>query len=248
VTAPGAGAPAAAGPLLEVRDLRVRYGTIEAVKGLTFSVARGEIVCLIGANGAGKTTTLRTLSGLLAPAGGEIRYDGRRIDQLPAHEIVRRGLAHVPEGRRVFPFMTVRENLDMGAFTRRDAGRADDLERVYGLFPILRERSRQAGGTLSGGEQQMLAMGRALMARPQLLLLDEPSMGLAPIVVQRIFDIVREISRNGTTILLVEQNAAQALRLADRGYVLETGRIVLQDTARSLLADEQVRKSYLGEE
>jgi branched-chain amino acid transport system ATP-binding protein len=236
------------GPLLDVSDLRVRYGTIEAVKGLTFSVARGEIVCLIGANGAGKTTTLRTLSGLLRPSGGEVRYDGHRIDQRAAHDIVRLGLVHVPEGRRVFPFMTVRENLDMGAFTRRDAGQHEDLERVYELFPILRDRARQAAGTLSGGEQQMLAMGRALMARPQLLLLDEPSMGLAPVVVQRIFSIVREISRTGTTILLVEQNAAAALRLADRGYVLETGRIVLHDAASSLLADEGVRKAYLGEE
>jgi branched-chain amino acid transport system ATP-binding protein len=236
------------GPLLDVRDLRVRYGSIEAVKGLTFSVAPGEIVCLIGANGAGKTTTLRTLSGLLRAVGGEIHYDGRRIDQLPAHAIVHLGLAHVPEGRRVFPFMSVRENLDMGAFTRHDAGVAADLERVFELFPILRDRARQAAGTLSGGEQQMLAMGRALMARPQLLLLDEPSMGLAPIVVQRIFAIVREISRDGTTILLVEQNAAAALRLADRGYVLETGRIVLADAAGALLANEQVRKTYLGEE
>jgi branched-chain amino acid transport system ATP-binding protein len=234
-------------PLLDVRDLRVRYGSIEAVKGLTFSVAPGEIVCLIGANGAGKTTTLRTLSGLLRPAGGEVHYAGQRIDRLPAHAIVNAGLAHVPEGRRVFPFMSVRENLDMGAFTRRDAGRGADLERVFELFPILRDRARQAAGTLSGGEQQMLAMGRALMARPQLLLLDEPSMGLAPIVVQRIFAIVREISRDGTTILLVEQNAAAALRLADRGYVLETGRIVLADAAAALLADEQVRKTYLGE-
>jgi branched-chain amino acid transport system ATP-binding protein len=240
---PGNGAE----PLLDVRDLRVRYGSIEAVKGLTFSVAPGEIVCLIGANGAGKTTTLRTLSGLLRPAGGEVHYAGQRIDRLPAHAIVNAGLAHVPEGRRVFPFMSVRENLDMGAFTRRDAGLATDLERVFELFPILRDRARQAAGTLSGGEQQMLAMGRALMARPQLLLLDEPSMGLAPIVVQRIFAIVREISRDGTTILLVEQNAAAALRLADRGYVLETGRIVLADAAAALLADEQVRKTYLGE-
>jgi branched-chain amino acid transport system ATP-binding protein len=240
---PGNGAE----PLLDVRDLRVRYGSIEAVKGLTFSVAPGEIVCLIGANGAGKTTTLRTLSGLLRPAGGEVHYAGQRIDRLPAHAIVNAGLAHVPEGRRVFPFMSVRENLDMGAFTRRDAGLAADLERVFELFPILRDRARQAAGTLSGGEQQMLAMGRALMARPQLLLLDEPSMGLAPIVVQRIFAIVREISRDGTTILLVEQNAAAALRLADRGYVLETGRIVLADAAAALLADEQVRKTYLGE-
>jgi branched-chain amino acid transport system ATP-binding protein len=235
--------------LLDVRDLRVRYGTIEAVKGLTFSVAPGEIVCLIGANGAGKTTTMRTLSGLLRPSSGEVWYGGERIDHLHAHDIVRAGLAQVPEGRRVFPYMTVRENLDMGAYTRRDRSAvAADLDKVYDLFPILRERARQAAGTLSGGEQQMLAMGRALMARPQLLLMDEPSMGLAPIVVQRIFAIVREISADGTTILLVEQNAAAALRLADRGYVLETGRIVLADTASSLLADEQVRKTYLGEE
>jgi branched-chain amino acid transport system ATP-binding protein len=249
VTAAGAAASPDAGLLLDVRDLRVRYGTIEAVKGLTFSVAPGEIVCLIGANGAGKTTTMRTLSGLLRPSGGEIRYQGERIDHVPAHDIVRRGLAHVPEGRRVFPFMTVRENLDMGAYTRRDhTAVAADLERVYALFPILLERARQAAGTLSGGEQQMLALGRALMARPHLLLLDEPSMGLAPIIVQRIFAIIREISRDGTTILLVEQNAAAALRLADRGYVLETGRIVLADEAASLLANDQVRKTYLGEE
>jgi branched-chain amino acid transport system ATP-binding protein len=246
----GARASGATGadPLLSVRDLRVSYGNIEAVKGLTFSVDRGEIVCLIGANGAGKTTTLRTLSGLLRPTAGEIHYAGERIDELPAHHIVRKGLAQVPEGRRVFPYMTVRENLDMGAFTRHDTGRGADLDRIFELFPILRDRSRQAAGTLSGGEQQMLAMGRALMARPQLLLMDEPSMGLAPLVVQRIFDIVREISRDGTTILLVEQNAAAALRLADRGYVLETGRIVLADAAAALLTDEQVRKTYLGEE
>jgi branched-chain amino acid transport system ATP-binding protein len=234
--------------LLDVKDIHVFYGSIEAVKGMSFHVDRGEIVCLIGANGAGKTTTLRTVSGLLRPREGAIFYDGQRIDLLPAHEIVILGVAQSPEGRRIFPRMTVRENLDMGAFTRKDAGQREDLERILELFPILGERARQAAGTLSGGEQQMLAIGRALMAKPKLLLLDEPSMGLAPIVVQRIFDIVREISEQGMTILLVEQNAAQALSLADRGYVIETGKIVLEDEARSLLANERVRKAYLGEE
>ena len=229
--------------LLDVKDIHVFYGSIEAVKGMSFHVDRGEIVCLIGANGAGKTTTLRTVSGLLRPREGAIFYD-----LLPAHEIVVLGVAQSPEGRRIFPRMSVRENLDMGAFTRKDAGQREDLERILELFPILRERARQAAGTLSGGEQQMLAIGRALMAKPKLLLLDEPSMGLAPIVVQRIFDIVREISEQGMTILLVEQNAAQALSLADRGYVIETGKIVLEDEARSLLANERVRKAYLGEE
>jgi branched-chain amino acid transport system ATP-binding protein len=234
--------------LLDVKDIHVFYGSIEAVKGMSFHVDRGEIVCLIGANGAGKTTTLRTVSGLLRPREGAIFYDGQRIDLLPAHEIVVLGVAQSPEGRRIFPRMSVRENLDMGAFTRKDSGQREDLERILELFPILRERARQAAGTLSGGEQQMLAIGRALMAKPKLLLLDEPSMGLAPIVVQRIFDIVREISEQGMTILLVEQNAAQALSLADRGYVIETGKIVLEDQARSLLANERVRKAYLGEE
>jgi branched-chain amino acid transport system ATP-binding protein len=234
--------------LLDVKDIHVFYGNIEAVKGMSFHVDRGEIVSLIGANGAGKTTTLRTVSGLLRPREGAVFYDGQRIDLLPAHEIVVLGVAQSPEGRRIFPRMSVRENLDMGAFTRKDAGQREDLERILELFPILRERARQAAGTLSGGEQQMLAIGRALMAKPKLLLLDEPSMGLAPIVVQRIFDIVREISEQGMTILLVEQNAAQALSLADRGYVIETGKIVLEDEARSLLANERVRKAYLGEE
>ena len=234
--------------LLDIKDIHVFYGSIEAVKGMSFHVDRGEIVCLIGANGAGKTTTLRTVSGLLRPREGAVFYDGQRIDLLPAHEIVVLGVAQSPEGRRIFPRMSVRENLDMGAFTRKDAGQREDLERILELFPILRERARQSAGTLSGGEQQMLAIGRALMAKPKLLLLDEPSMGLAPIVVQRIFDIVREISEQGMTILLVEQNAAQALSLADRGYVIETGKIVLEDEARSLLANERVRKAYLGEE
>jgi branched-chain amino acid transport system ATP-binding protein len=234
--------------LLDVKDIHVFYGNIEAVKGMSFHVDRGEIVCLIGANGAGKTTTLRTVSGLLRPREGAIFYDDQRIDLLPAHEIVGLGVAQSPEGRRIFPRMTVRENLDMGAFTRKDAEQRQDLEHILELFPILKERARQAAGTLSGGEQQMLAIGRALMTKPKLLLLDEPSMGLAPIVVQRIFETIREISQQGVTILLVEQNAAQALGLANRGYVIETGRIVLEDEARALLANERVRKAYLGEE
>jgi branched-chain amino acid transport system ATP-binding protein len=234
--------------LLDVKDIHVFYGNIEAVKGISFHVDRGEIVCLIGANGAGKTTTLRTVSGLLRPKEGAIFYDDQRIDLLPAHEIVGLGIAQSPEGRRIFPRMTVRENLDMGAFTRKDADQRHDMERILELFPILKERARQAAGTLSGGEQQMLAIGRALMTKPKLLLLDEPSMGLAPIVVERIFQTIREISEQGVTILLVEQNAAQALGLANRGYVIETGRIVLEDEARALLANERVRKAYLGEE
>ena len=235
--------------LLDVKDIHVFYGNIEAVKGMSFHVNRGEIVCLIGANGAGKTTTLRTVSGLLRPAEGAIFYEGQRIDLVPAHEIVGLGVAQSPEGRRIFPRMSVRENLDMGAFIRRDAAaQREDLDRIMELFPILRERARQAAGTLSGGEQQMLAMGRALMARPKLLLLDEPSMGLAPIVVQTIFDTIGDINSQGTTVLLVEQNAAQALSLAHRGYVIETGKIVLEDEASALLENEQVRKAYLGEE
>jgi len=234
--------------LLDVKDIHVFYGNIEAVKGMSFHVDRGEIVCLIGANGAGKTTTLRTVSGLLRPKEGAIFYDDQRIDLLPAHEIVSLGVAQSPEGRRIFPRMSVRENLDMGAFTRKDAEQRQDMERILELYPILKERARQAAGTLSGGEQQMLAIGRALMTKPKLLLLDEPSMGLAPIVVERIFQTIREISEQGVTILLVEQNAAQALGLANRGYVIETGRIVLEDEARALLANERVRKAYLGEE
>jgi branched-chain amino acid transport system ATP-binding protein len=234
---------------LDVKDIHVFYGSIEAVKGMSFHVNQGEIVCLIGANGAGKTTTLRTVSGLLRPAEGAIFYNGQRIDLLPAHQIVNLGVAQAPEGRRIFPRMTVRENLDMGAFVRRDAdGQREDMDRMMELFPILKERARQAAGTLSGGEQQMLAMGRALMARPKLLLLDEPSMGLAPIVVQTIFDTIRDINEQGMTVLLVEQNAAQALSLAHRGYVIETGKIVLEDQASALLENEQVRKAYLGVE
>jgi branched-chain amino acid transport system ATP-binding protein len=239
---PGSGAG-----LLEVVDLHVSYGKIEAVKGISFSVPAGQVVTLIGGNGAGKTTTLRAISGLLRPAGGSIVFDGQRIDETPAHEIVERGVAQSPEGRRIFPRMSVRENLDLGAFIRT-GDISDDLNRVYELFPVLRERRNQAAGTLSGGEQQMLAMGRALMSRPRLLMLDEPSMGLSPIMMQRIFSTVKELKEAGTTILLVEQNAQAALRLADHGYVIETGRIVLSDSGAALLENEEVRKAYLGED
>jgi branched-chain amino acid transport system ATP-binding protein len=235
-------------PLLEVRDLRVSYGQIEAVRGISFAVSAGQVVALIGSNGAGKTTTLRTLSGLLRPAGGEIRLDGERIDHLPAHEIVARGVAHAPEGRRLFPRMTIRENLDLGAYRRHDAEIDADVANVYELFPILAERRSQAAGTLSGGEQQMLAIGRALMSRPRLLMLDEPSMGLSPLVMRTIFATLAELKARGTTLLLVEQNAQAALALADAGHVLETGRIVLSGSATDLLGDENVRKAYLGED
>ncbi|MGH2704344.1 MAG: ABC transporter ATP-binding protein [Actinomycetota bacterium] len=234
--------------ILELAGLRVRYGMIEAVKGLSLDVEQGEIVTLIGANGAGKTTTLRTISGLQHPAAGEIRFAGERIDNLPANQVVGKGVGHSPEGRRVFPRMTVRENLEMGAFRRRNQREVgEDFERVYGLFPVLKQRESQWAGTLSGGEQQMLAMGRALMGRPRLLMLDEPSMGLAPMVVERIFGVISEINEQGTTILLVEQNAQMALSLANRGYVLESGEIVLADTGRALLQNDRVRRAYLGE-
>ncbi len=232
--------------LLELDDVRVRYGAIAALKGISLDIESGEIVTLLGANGAGKTTTLRTISGQLQPYGGEIRFDGRRIDGLAAHEVVALGIGHSPEGRRIFPRMSVLENLQMGAY-RFGKARKEDLDRVFGLFPRLLERRTQDGGTLSGGEQQMLAIGRALMSRPRLLLLDEPSMGLAPLLVQQIFDIIREINEQGTTVLLVEQNAAQALSIAHRGYVLETGSIVMSDVASSLLVDPRVRAAYLGE-
>ncbi len=235
--------------MLEVRDLRVAYGKIEAVKGISFSVETGSVVTLIGGNGAGKTTTLRTLSGLLRPAAGEIVFEGVRIDGMPAHEIVQRGIAQSPEGRKIFPRMTVAENLELGAFTRRDRdGVEADRAHVYELFPVLGERSSQAAGTLSGGEQQMLAMGRAMMSRPRLLMLDEPSMGLSPIMMERIFSTIRTLKDAGTTILLVEQNAQAALTLADYGYVIETGTIALADEGRKLLGNEQVRKAYLGED
>jgi branched-chain amino acid transport system ATP-binding protein len=233
--------------LLEVTDLEVRYGAIKAIKGITFTVGQGEIVALLGANGAGKTTTQKTISGMLRPSAGSVVFDGQRIDGIPAHRLIDLGICHVPEGRHVFPRMSVAENLEMGAFRFR---RPDEqvLERVLELFPRLRERFRQQAGTLSGGEQQMLAIGRALMGKPRLLLLDEPSMGLAPLIVRQIFEIIREINQSGVTVLLVEQNAAQALGLADRGYVLETGELVLSGSGRELLADDRVRAAYLGEE
>ncbi len=233
--------------MLTVDDIEVRYGAIRALKGVSFEVREGEIVALLGANGAGKTTTQKTVSGMLRPSLGAISYEGDRIDGIPAHELIHLGICHVPEGRHVFPRMTVAENLEMGAFRFRRTDQAD-LERVLTLFPRLRERLKQYGGTLSGGEQQMLAIGRALMSKPRLLLLDEPSMGLAPLIVAQIFDIIREINKAGVTVLLVEQNASQALALADRGYVLETGEIVLTGTGAELLADDRVRAAYLGEE
>ncbi|MFF8768689.1 ABC transporter ATP-binding protein [Kitasatospora sp. NPDC015120] len=235
--------------LLEVQDLRVAYGKIEAVKGISFTVNQGEVTTLIGTNGAGKTTTLRTLSGLLKPTAGSITFDGQPLAAVPAHKIVALGLAHSPEGRHIFPRMTIEENLLLGAFLRSDTdGIAKDVERAYGLFPILGERRKQAAGTLSGGEQQMLAMGRALMSRPKLLMLDEPSMGLSPLMMQKIMATIVELKADGTTILLVEQNAQAALSLSDRGYVMETGSIVLQGTGADLLHDESVRKAYLGED
>jgi branched-chain amino acid transport system ATP-binding protein len=233
--------------LLEVNDLHVAYGAIEALKGISISVEQGQVVTLIGANGAGKTTTLRTLSGLLHPTSGEVLFEGKRLDQLPAHEVVRHGVAHAPEGRRIFPLMTVQENLELGGYSRKDA-LSDDVESVFERFPRLRERRSQKAGTLSGGEQQMLAIGRALMSRPRLLMLDEPSMGLSPIMMQLIFETIGELRDSGTTILLVEQNASAALGIADVGYVLETGKVVLTGTGKKLLADERVRKAYLGED
>jgi branched-chain amino acid transport system ATP-binding protein len=233
--------------LLEIDDIEVRYGAIRALKGVSFTVDEGEVVALLGANGAGKTTTQKTVSGMMRPTLGQIRFDGKRIDGTPAHDLIKLGICHVPEGRRVFPRMSVGENLDMGAFRFKKAD-AKVLERVFELFPRLLERNKQTAGTLSGGEQQMLAIGRALMGKPRLLLLDEPSMGLAPLIVKQIFDIVREINADGVTVLLVEQNAAQALALANRGYVLETGEIVLSGTGSELLADDRVRAAYLGEE
>jgi branched-chain amino acid transport system ATP-binding protein len=234
--------------LLELQDVHAYYGNIRALKGVSLSVSRGEIVTLIGSNGAGKTTTLRTVLGTVRPLRGSVSFGGRRIDRVPTHRIARLGIAQSPEGRRIFAPMTVLENLELGAFARADREAIPaDLERVLALFPRLRDRLQQKGGTLSGGEQQMLAMGRALMARPEMLLLDEPSMGLSPILVETIFGIIRDINRLGTTILLVEQNARMALRVAHRGYVIQTGRIVLQDAASALLHSDVVRKAYLGE-
>lgn len=233
--------------LLEVHNLKVSYGGIQAVKGIDFNIASGELVCLIGCNGAGKTTTLKALAGLLPMASGQLRYDGEDLRQCPPHLLVRRGLALVPEGRGVFSRLTVAENLQMGAYTRHDqAAIAQDLQWVYSLFPRLAERRGQLAGTLSGGEQQMVAMGRALMSRPQLLMLDEPSMGLAPMLVERIFSTIKGISARGMSILLVEQNARLALEIAHRGYVLENGLITLGDKAAALLGSEAVRQAYLG--
>jgi branched-chain amino acid transport system ATP-binding protein len=234
--------------VLELTDVHTYYGAIQALKGISIEVRDGEIVTLIGANGAGKSTTLRSINGLNRPRDGSIAFQGRDITSTPAHEIVKRGISQAPEGRRLFPRMTVLENLEMGAFQRSDrAGMREDIDRVFTLFPRLAERKNQKAGTMSGGEQQMCAIGRALMARPKLLLLDEPSMGLAPIFVEKIFEIVKEINEQGTPILLVEQNALMALDVADRGYVLETGTIKLADDAKKLRNNEEVRKTYLGE-
>ncbi|MFQ5898710.1 MAG: ABC transporter ATP-binding protein [Candidatus Methylomirabilia bacterium] len=233
--------------MLELHDIHTYYGSIRALRGISFEVKGGEIVTLIGANGAGKTTTLKTIIGLLKPRQGTIALSGQRIDGLPPDRVVRLGIAQSPEGRRIFPRMTVLENLEMGAFIRTDHEVQRDMERAFALFPRLKERLGQVAGTLSGGEQQMLAMGRALMARPKVLLLDEPSMGLSPILVETIFETIQNINVQGTTILLVEQNARMALRVAHRGYVIQTGQIVLHDSARDLLKSDLVRKSYLGE-
>jgi branched-chain amino acid transport system ATP-binding protein len=233
--------------VLRVTDLHVYYGEIHALKGVSLEVAKGEIVAVLGPNGAGKTTTVRAISGMLAPRSGTIELEGQRLAGLPSHAIVYRGVAHVPEGRRIFNRLSVLENLEMGAYSRADAGVRDDLDRVLTLFPRLKEREVQVAGTLSGGEQQMLAIGRALMARPRVLLLDEPSMGLAPVLVEQIFETIVDINRQGTTILLVEQNAAVALEIAHRGYVLETGAVVLAGTAAELAVNTDIRRAYLGE-
>jgi branched-chain amino acid transport system ATP-binding protein len=234
-------------PLLRAQDVHSYYGNIHALQGINLEVFEGEIVTLLGANGAGKTTTLRTISGLMHPRSGSITFDGTDITTVPAHRLVRRGVGHAPEGRRIFSRMTVLENLQMGAYTRSDRTELQaDFDRVFELFPRLRERSGQAGGTLSGGEQQMLAIGRALMTHPKLLLLDEPSMGLAPILVEQIFQVIRDIHAQGTTVLVVEQNALMALGIAHRGYILQTGRIVLEDTAANLRQNPEVQKAYLG--
>jgi branched-chain amino acid transport system ATP-binding protein len=243
----GDGAPPARAHILELDDVHSYYGNIHALKGVSLTVDQGEIVTLIGANGAGKSTTLRTISGIVRPREGRILSDGREIHTLPAHEVVSLGIAQSPEGRRVFARMSVFENLQMGAFSRKGQRLDDDVTRVYDLFPRLKERRSQKAGTMSGGEQQMLAMGRALMANPKVLLLDEPSMGLSPILTEQIFKIITEINGQGVTVLLVEQNALMALNVAARGYVLQTGQIILSDTAANLAANEQVRQAYLGE-
>ena len=234
--------------LLEIHDLEVYYGVIKAIKGVSFHVDEGEVIALIGANGAGKTTILHTITGLLSAENGSVDFAGTNISKLPAHKIVAMGMAHVPKGRRVFSNLTVLQNLRMGAYTRKDKAEVEaSLENVYNRFPRLKERQNQMAGTLSGGEQQMLAMGRALMSKPKILLMDEPSMGLSPIYVNEIFDIIQEVSNAGTTVLLVEQNAKKALAIADRAYVLETGKIVLEGKASDLLNNEDIKKAYLGE-
>ena len=232
-------------PMLKIDDIHVYYGAIHAIKGISFEVNQGEIVALIGANGAGKSTILKTVSGLMHPRSGSIEFEGNNITHMDAHKLVHQGLAHVPEGRRIFLQMSVQENLEMGAFSRKDVSK-DDLDMVFNLFPRLLERRKQIAGTLSGGEQQMLAMSRALMSHPRLMMLDEPSMGLAPILVDQIFDIIKELHKQGTTILLVEQNARKALSIADRAYVLETGSITLTGTGAELVTSDAVRKAYLG--
>ncbi len=233
--------------MLELKDVHTYYGNIHALKGISLTVDKGEIVTLIGSNGAGKSTTLRTIQGIIRPRSGSIVLEGEELEKLPPHEVALRGVAQSPEGRLIFPMMTVLENLEMGAYARKDkSGMSQDLDRVFSLFPRLKERIGQKGGTLSGGEQQMLAMGRALMARPRILLLDEPSMGLSPILVELIFEIIQTINKEGMTILLVEQNALMALSIANRGYVIQTGEIIISDSAEKLKANEMVRKSYLG--
>jgi branched-chain amino acid transport system ATP-binding protein len=247
VVEPGPEGRGSVKPVLQVEDIHTYYGAIEALKGISLEVYEGEIVTLIGSNGAGKTTTLRSISGIVPPRQGKIIYEGRDITGLPGHTVASMGIAHSPEGRRIFPRMTVLENLEMGAFTRRDAdGIREDIARVYEMFPRLKEREKQKAGTMSGGEQQMLAMGRALMAQPTLLLLDEPSLGLAPVIVDKIYEIIREINEQGVTILLVEQNANYALDVSSRGYVLETGTVALTDKSASLRTDERVMAAYLG--
>ena len=234
--------------MLEVKDLEVYYGVIQAIKGISFHVDKGEVIALIGANGAGKTTTLHTVTGLLSPKKGKVIFQGKDITKVPAHKIVSMGMAHVPEGRRVFAELSVYENLKMGAYTRTDKAEIEEsLKSVYKRFPRLEERKNQMAGTLSGGEQQMLAMGRALMSKPSIILMDEPSMGLSPILVHEIFDIIRSVGESGTTVLLVEQNAKKALSIADRAYVLETGNITLEGNAKDLLEDDSIKKAYLGE-
>jgi len=241
----------AATPLLELKDVHVRYGVIEAVRGISLSVGEGEVVTLIGGNGAGKTTTLRSISMVHPPAQGQVLFKGEDITGMKSHDVVAKGIVQVPEGRHIFPNMSVAENMEMGAFQRRKATKQElhaDLDHIFELFPRIKERRKQLGGTLSGGEQQMLAIGRALMAKPKLLMLDEPSMGLAPQVVERVFEVIAEVNKEGIPVLLIEQNAQMALGAARRGYVIETGEIVLEDDADKLLGNDQVRKAYLGEE